>query len=58
MSLGNWEGKSCIETEPEELPEMLTEVYCEGQEAGDWISAPFCQKQKGVFFLPKIKRLK
>ena len=23
MSLGNWEGKACEETEPEELPERL-----------------------------------
>ena len=23
MSLGNWEGKACVETEPEELPEKV-----------------------------------
>ena len=33
MSLGNREGEACEETEPEELPEKLTGVYCERQEA-------------------------
>lgn len=29
MSLGNWEGKACEETEPEELPEKVkTKVCC------------------------------
>ena len=23
MSLGNWEGEACVETEPEELPEKV-----------------------------------
>ena len=27
MSLGNWEGKACKETEPEELPEIVKPKY-------------------------------
>ncbi len=27
MSLGNWEDKSCNETEPEELPAVYVEVF-------------------------------
>ena len=27
MSLGNWEGKACEETEPEELPELV-QIKC------------------------------
>ena len=51
MSLGNWEGKACEETEPEELPEKVNGSVL--RVTGDcWrISASFCCSAGGRFFL-------
>ena len=51
MSLGNWEGKACVETEPEELPEKVNGSVL--RVTGDcWrISASFCHSAGGRFFL-------
>ena len=53
MSLGNWEGKACVETEPEELPEKVNGSVL--RVTGDcWrISASFCRSAGGRFFLPE-----
>ena len=53
MSLGNREGKTCEETEPEELPEKVN--WSVLRVTGDcWrISASFCRSAGGRFFLPE-----
>ena len=53
MSLGNWEGEACVETEPEELPEKVN--WSVLRVTGDcWrISASFCRSAGGRFFLPE-----
>ena len=56
MSLGNWEGKACVETEPEELPEKVNGSVL--RVTGDcWrISASFCRSAGGRFFIAERRK--
>ena len=57
MSLENWEGKACEETEPEELPEKVkTKVCCERQDNGKGQVRLSVIVQKGVFSCRNTER--